>query len=146
MGFFRRQLDSYREADYFFRFACRVLRLPAEGSAHVDPAGDDVDRAGAGIGARRARRMVDSGSRFGTVTSTGELQWTEPVHATTRNGLAVTVSFGLGLRGGQVLICGGHVTADDFRAMERDGLIEPHHYRVDGMPALPKIDRDRFIG
>ncbi|WP_066913365.1 hypothetical protein [Millisia brevis] len=110
MGFWRRRLDGYRDGDYAFRIACRLTRIPASAAA-IPP----------------TRRAVDR-------------PWTEPVHATTHGGIAVTVSFGLGMRDGQVLLCGGHVTASDFFAMERDGMIEPHRYRVDGLPATPEPD------
>lgn len=89
----------------------------------------------------RAERVAREG--FGTGGVGGDRNWTSPVHGTTRDGRAVTVSFGTGSRRGQTLICDGHVDMRTFYEKRRDGKGHDH-YLVDGRSAGTHGDRGRY--
>jgi hypothetical protein len=95
------------------------------------------------VNAAHDDRMAQEHERaFGSGEVGGDRNWTKPVHATTAEGRPVTISFGLGPRDGQTLVCDGHVGMQDFYARSQPGKGHDH-YLVDGTRAS-KIDRNRF--
>jgi len=91
--------------------------------------------------ARDQRVAAERDIQFGSGEAYGDKSWSEPLHATTKDGRAITVSFGRGGREGHTLICDGHVSSASFYDNHSDGKKGHDHYFVDGRPAA---DRARY--
>ncbi|MBF6185072.1 hypothetical protein [Nocardia farcinica] len=144
MGFFKKQRDEFGDMNYYFKIGCEVLGPPRGGPLGMGTPLERADRVKAGKAEAARRAQVERAAQFGAGEAYGDRNWTAPVHASTRDGRPVTVSFGLGPRDGQTLICDGHVNAAQFYEKKRDGLKGHDHYLIDGRPAGPRGDRGRY--
>lgn len=80
---------------------------------------------------------------FGTGGRGGNRNWEPPVYGTTARGKPVTVSFGIGRRANETLICDGHVDLQKFYTKAKFGKGHDH-YLADGSIAGP--DHGKFSG
>lgn len=152
-GWLKSQAEEYSELSYFMKLGTEILGPPSG----VRGMGTPLERAERIAAGRKeaARRMelakkdsarLEREQEFGNGEVFGDSRnWTPPLHATTRKGLPVTVSFGLGKRDGETLICDDHVDSDTFYQRQNDGLKGHDHYLIDGRPAGGVI-RGRYNG
>ncbi|WP_124258654.1 hypothetical protein [Rhodococcus ruber] len=138
---FNKQVDEYQDVSYLFKLGCEVMGKP-RGNYGMGTPLERADRIKAG---RKEAERRERERQFGNGDVYGDRNWSAPVHAATRDGRPVTVSFGQGPRAGETLICDGHVGVTEFYERKRDGQKGHDHYLVDGRPAND-IDRGRYLG
>lgn len=136
MDWLKKEANNFETTRYHYDLGCEILGDPHGGYLGSTLA-ERMARVNAG---RKEARRRELNAEFGTGEVACDDHWTPPVHATTRDGKPVTVSFGRGPRAGQTLICDGHVDLATFYE-KRAGGKGHDHYLVDGKAAN---DRGRY--
>lgn len=89
-------------------------------------------------------KQAENERMFGNGEVDGNNNWTPPVHGSTRDGRAVTVSFGLGSRNGETLICDGHVSRERFWGSRKKHVPKGHDHYLSNGTIASKNDRGKY--